>query len=266
MAKCPICPGMPQWWVPEPYVNLELADTPLSYTMSSGKEMEFTWYYDQHYQLPKIDEIPNWYYYIGSVPYARADPYATARTCGMTNAAWAHNWMLNIVFWDTDWENSWGFNGTSYTPSPIPMCSRGYEALVFRPEGGVNYFYNFTNASSLQDSRSQMRLQPVSTYPLATNLPASDTNKIYWGDANMGFKLLYPDGSQDIFGFTLRGVPSANIFGGGGSSTAQAFLTQRIDPQGRVTRIGYERQRDLHRRLQPAARAWTHPRGRHSPL
>jgi len=52
---------MPRWWVHEPYENLWMSDTPLSYTMSSGQEMAFTFYYRQRYKLPEPDEVPNLY-------------------------------------------------------------------------------------------------------------------------------------------------------------------------------------------------------------
>jgi hypothetical protein len=53
------------------------------------------------------DECPNFYF----------DPLITLgnrstesfyvsdmRTFGMTNAAWGHNWMMNVLFWDAQWD------------------------------------------------------------------------------------------------------------------------------------------------------------------
>jgi len=82
-AHCTICTGMPRWWVSEPYENLCIADTPLSYRLSSGQEMAFTFYYRQRYQLPAPDEVPDFYnvpgFYIG---HELNDYYAAlARTC-----------------------------------------------------------------------------------------------------------------------------------------------------------------------------------------
>src|ERR1039458_9247861 len=57
-AQCPDCPGMPRWWVSEPYISLCMADTPLSYMMSSGKEMDFELLYHQRARLPESDESP----------------------------------------------------------------------------------------------------------------------------------------------------------------------------------------------------------------
>jgi RHS repeat-associated protein len=235
-AKCPSCPGMPQWWVHEPYENLWMSDTPLSYTTSSGQEIPFTFYYRQRYKMPDADEAPS----------GRNDPFVTAREqvsnyydlTGMTNASWGNNWMMAITFWDQSWETNWTDTGRGFYSAPLtPVFSDGYEALFFQSDGGMNYF----TSSSLQDPQSQMRLQPVSSVPMITNNPSSDANGIYWGDAGMGFKIVYPDGSQDVFGLTFGSIPTESPAGGYGTSTTSAFLTQRIDPQGRVTSVGYER-------------------------
>jgi len=242
-AKCPNCPpccynGMPHWWVSEPYIDLCMSDTPLSYTLSSGQEMAFKFYYRQRTVMPDFDEIPS----LNSF-FPRSFPgIVNGSNCG-TNASWRNNWTMGITFWDADWESQWRFTGTFWFP-PVyyAIFSQYYEALVFRPEGGMNYFYDTTNGTSLQDPRSQMRLQPISTPLLVTTSPSADANGIYWGDPNVGFSLTYPDGSQDIFSLTdFSFSPLEHTsWGGSGTSTTHAFLTQRIDPQGRVTRLGYE--------------------------
>jgi YD repeat-containing protein len=238
-AKCPDCPGMPQWWVSEPYVDLCMSDTPLSYTLSSGQEMSFKFYYRQRTKMPDFDEIPS----LNSF-YPRDYPgTVNGSNCG-TNASWRNNWTMGITFWDTDWENHWFLGPFDYwyPPRNYAVFTNYYEALVIRPEGGMNYFYNTTNGSSLQDPRSQMHLQPISTHLLITNQPSSDANGIFWGDPNVGFSLTYPDGSQDIFGLTdYHFSPDEyTVWGGSGMSSSHGFLTQRLDPQGRVTRLGYE--------------------------
>jgi len=244
-AKCPSCPpccgngsGMPRWWVSEPYEDLWIADTPLSYTLSSGKEMSFTFTYRQDFQLPASDE-----YLAGpKSPVFYADLFSTyARTVGLTNAAWGNNWMMDIVFWDAHWETDWQ-NLSGQAPN-YPVFSTEYETFVFQPQGGINYFYKqYSGGTSLRDPHSQMRLQPLSAlgYPTA-NIQPPDTNGIYWGDPQTnGFCLVYPDGGKDIFGFcyyTMGWTPgNSHPF-----TQAHAFLTQRIDPQGRITRIGYEK-------------------------
>jgi YD repeat-containing protein len=86
---------------------------------------------------------------------------------------------------------------------------------------------------------------PESTEPLLfTNAPTADTNGIYWGNTNIGVKLLYPDGSKDIF--ALAADPVATYFAipqwivTVSNPVVRLLLTQRIDPEGRVTQLGYE--------------------------
>jgi hypothetical protein len=220
--------GMPQWWVHEPYEDMWMSDTPLSYTMSSGQPMNFTFYYHQRDKLPESDEVPGYYVKL------RGDFYpglgSSLGAFSGTNACWGNNWMTSIQFWDSTWENAW-INSHS-PPGYSPFSHTNYEAFVFRPEGGINYY----NQSSLQDPQSQIRLQPVSgSYPMTTGSPSADANGIYWGDAGMGFELVYPDGSLEVFGLIVYSNASYAV-----GSTARAFLTQRIDPQGRINRVGYE--------------------------
>ncbi len=237
-AKCPDCFGMPRWWVSEPYINLCLGDTPLSYTLTSGQPMNFSFYYRQRTVLPETDEIPT--YYLWQNMIRTDDNYPKVANCG-TNAAWNHNWNLSMVFWDATWESDPRWAGGLY-PSYAPFTHNNYEVLVFRPEGGLNYFYSTNGGvnTSLRDPASQIRLVPSSgTYPL-TNKPVADANGFYWGTNTAGFKLVYPDGSQDVFGMVVY----ANAYGipyNHGVSTTRAYLSQRIDPQGRATQLGYER-------------------------
>ena len=159
-AKCPDCNGMPRWWVSEPYINLCLSDTPLSYALSSGQEMDFTFYYRQRTKLPDPDEISNYYL------HGRTDLYPSVMNCG-TNATWGHNWNLSMVLWDASWEYAWNIMYINmppaqpyyryYAPSNA-LFSQGYEAMVMRPEGGIEYF---NVPSQAQDPRNLARLQPV---------------------------------------------------------------------------------------------------------
>ena len=245
-ATCPICPspnGMPRWWVDEPYINLWITNEPLSYFTSSGGRMTFRWYYRQRYMLPLGDEIPNLYNVGGPsvrVGVTGINPYQSdMRSYGMTNAGWSHNWMMDLLVWDRDWESK----DITYQ-NANPPYRPGYEALLFRPEGGMYYFTsNNFSGINLTEAQSKARLLPMSglAYPLANGLAGKDTNGICWGDSGMGFKLAYPDGSQDIFGLACY-LTLTNSYGtpAYSNSTAHAFLTQRTDPQGRATLLGYE--------------------------
>ncbi len=82
---------------------------------------------------------------------------------------------------------------------------------------------------------SQTRLVPLGDagYPVVVN-PQPDSNGIYWGTLTNGFQLEYPDGSIDLFGLSFYpGLEPP------GDTSAEALLTERIDPQGRVTVLGY---------------------------
>ncbi len=229
---------MPEWWVSEPYISLTVSDTPLSYPMSSGKEMDFRFYYMQRTGLPGADEVPN-YYTTGLSPsytHGLDDYYLKyARSCG-TNAAWAHSWMTDIVFWDTVWENSVvAFHGNSYPPFKY-----GYEAFVFTPQGGVQYYYFTNGVASLRDPKSQALLKPSSPsgYPTASLNPVADAHGIYWGGSQTdGFQIIYPDGSKNNYGFCVYPHSFSKTVA---YAAAHAFLTQSIDPQGRITQLGYE--------------------------
>lgn len=113
-AKCPGCPpccnGMPRWWVSEPYINLCMADTPLSYTMASGQQMSFDFHYRQRAELPKADEVPNFWSYVEDDPYFTTEDVYTGSPNGMTcgtNAFWGNNWNMSVLLWDAAWKNAW---------------------------------------------------------------------------------------------------------------------------------------------------------------
>jgi RHS repeat-associated protein len=94
--------------------------------------------------------------------------------------------------------------------------------------------------------------------PNVTNPYPRDANNVVWVDSpQYGFRLVYPDGSQDVYGFVVEwgshicpypsGDPRCASGGSGTNTTAgaldytsRAYLTQRIDPQGRKTRLGYQ--------------------------
>jgi RHS repeat-associated protein len=213
-SSCSDC-GMPRWWVNEPYISLQMSDTPLSYATSSGQTMAFQFRYRQRYCLPDTNSAPgcpllnstNTESYFRSLP-----------GYGMTNAFWGNNWMENIFFW-------YGNGGD-------------YQALQFSFEGGINYFYNTNGVANLKTPKSQIQLVPSSGLGYPTiGTPVPDANTNYWGDTQTnGLTLLYPDGSKDVYGICTSASPAATY----GTGAAYALLTERIDAVGRTTRIGYE--------------------------
>jgi RHS repeat-associated protein len=162
------------------------------------------------------------------------------RTYGMTNAAWSHNWMMDIEFWNHQWEADKVTLGHDPT-SQAMVYSNQWEALVFTTEASVYYFAsntfggNLFSSSGLNDAQRRLGIQPRGSLGFPTvSTPLPDANGIYWGNSTNGFNLLYADGSQDVFAISFL-APA-----GGDQTTAEALLTQRIDAQNRVTRIGYE--------------------------
>ncbi len=202
--------------------------------------MIFRFLYKQDFSLPSEDQIPNLYTmllfgadtedYIFQMRGSgwTADGGNAAWPGMMTNAAWSHNWMMNVYFWDVqDYTNM-----EQFTP-----FSSGYEALLVSPDGGINYFnVNNTNqtlnpSTMLTDPLSKVQMQPLSgSYPTYGH-STTNAQGIFWGYPTDGFKLIYPDGSQDILNLAAEG---------GNAFVADALLTQHIDPQGRITRLGYE--------------------------
>ena len=251
-AQCPDCGGMPVWWISEPYVNLCMSDKPLSYTLSSGQEMAFQFYYRQRTKMPDSDEVSQPTKNVYDIYPGMQNGYGT--TCG-TNASWNHNWNLSITIWDPTWESSWVNFGTYIRPPSYAPYSRGYQVFVWRPEGGINYFNVANGQQNIYDPQSLMRLTSVTSgqnYPVVTtrtsgstinNPPTPDANGIYWGISGVGLTLAYPDGSQDVFGLTpypITDYQQSPTYPTAGTSDARLLLTQRIDPQGRVTQLGYD--------------------------
>ena len=56
---CPLCSGMPVWWVSEPYINLWIADEPLSYLTSRGERLAFRLTYKQRDTRPNNPGYPD---------------------------------------------------------------------------------------------------------------------------------------------------------------------------------------------------------------
>ena len=239
--------GMPRWWINEPYVNLHVSDTPLSYHTSSGQEIAFEFFYKQNAPLPESDEINT---------YTGQDEYRKTYYCG-TNSTFTHNWNVSIQIWDANWENwSQSLNyPVKYNPPSWTVYSHGYQAMLFQPSGGINYFNVLQGSRNVYDPKSLVKISSVisgQNYPQVetvtsagiVNAPSADTNGIYWGeDANVGMQITYPDGSQDIFGLTATPVIAKQVDTQMltiGTSKARLLLTRRIDPQGRSTRLGYE--------------------------
>jgi len=260
-AGCAGC-GMPAWWVTEPYVTLWLSDEPLSYYTSSGQRMSFRWTYQQRGQLAgdlRLREVDG----ASQVPLKiRAGTAGGAFT--MTNAAWSHNLWSEIVFWDTHFETN-TFPWEYYPPAaPASRCwplAASYEALVLLGDGGTLYFNGASETTP--NGTGKARLEVIGRSPAGgpetpfyfgygEPYPYPTSGTTWVETPQFGFRLIYPDGSQDIYGFVRPVYGYFDIhpcpYGAGDPRcqttqdyTARAYLTQRIDPQGRITRLGYQK-------------------------
>ncbi|HEY5044081.1 MAG TPA: cysteine peptidase family C39 domain-containing protein, partial [Verrucomicrobiae bacterium] len=54
-GQCPPCAGMPVWWISEPYINLWMADEPISYLTSRGEPMTLRLSYKQRDSRTQTD-------------------------------------------------------------------------------------------------------------------------------------------------------------------------------------------------------------------
>jgi RHS repeat-associated protein len=254
---------MPRWWVSEPYVNVWVADEPLSYFTSDGQRMSFRFTHSQ-----RARPGAEWSYRDWKNPHYVVTRYwDTSRSVAdviMTNAAWSHTWWSEIVFWDTHLETNAPAQPT-FDPPLAPTnayyeFSTAYEAAIYPGEGGVVYF-NW-GSETTPNGVSKLQLEVIGRSPEGgpkvpvreggIPLPYPSTGAVWVDEPLYGFRVKHPDGSQDIYGFVwLVGNKSACPYRGDDPRcaapnsardyTARAYLTQRIDAQGRVTRLGYEK-------------------------
>ena len=209
---CPPCQGMATWWVSEPYINLWVADEPLSYTMGSGETMSFRWTYKQRFYKP--------------TPIPSTITPLKGQVLGLTNASWTHSWYSYIYFWDADWEDGHPFGQSR--PDYV-----SWQAALFTPEGGVRVYSH----GDENESRSRQRLEPIrgpSAVPYSYFDSGGDlTNSM----ATNGFRLIHPDGSVDIYNLVFKDFIDPPMPPNPLDSGARAFLTYRVDRHGRTNRI-----------------------------
>ena len=272
-GDCPPCQGLPRWWVSQPYNNVWLADEPLNYAMSSGQRMAFRWTYSQRSKLPdplwsRVQDIDPPWVQVRLLQESYVSGQNTYRA--MTNASWCHNWWSEIVFWDPLEEN--GFAPTNYiqtsTNTYYPM-STAYQGIVLLGDGGLMSFDEGASSTPAGPLKAQVQFlgsRSAATYygpevPVSTNssgaiyeYPTNSAGIVWVNNPQYGFQVNWPDGSKDIYGFVFL---DHAVMGGAVSAyhprpppayqwtvnaTARALLTQHIDPQGRVTRLGYQYQ------------------------
>jgi RHS repeat-associated protein len=202
--------GMPVWWVSEPYINLFVADEPISYFQSDGNKWSFRWTYKQRDVYP-LD--PSFY---------SSDPLLPSRGTGMTNASWTHNFLSYVRFRDMAWDAN--PTCTGFPQIPINLTYQNFEAIVYLAGGGVMRFYK----AGIAD-------MSLTNGPSGTRIELLGGNTWNGTDPNTGFRLVYPDGSQDIYNYAKQ-APSPCV---SRRSQGQALLGERIDPQGRKNSVAW---------------------------
>jgi len=158
---CP-CPGMPKWWVSEPYENLWVADAPAEYTTSLGEKVQFSVFYRQREPRPQI---------INDQPA-----------------------FVPATGWNNNWSSYVHFTG-QITGSHRSFAS--WSAVVYDRNGGESTF----SSDQTRDPNNGDQLLPMDgvnahVYPASSDVP--DGGMDVYGAR--GFRLAHPDGSQDIYG------------------------------------------------------------------
>jgi len=126
---CPVCKGMPIWWVTEPYIDLWLRDEPISYLTSRGESFGFQLSYKQR------DTRPN-------------PLYGASGANGVANTGWNHSWFSSIYVQSF----------APCSPSPCVVASLGHAtATVYLPDGGE---VNFAAGQSY-DQETRLLLQEM---------------------------------------------------------------------------------------------------------
>src|SRR5581483_10161473 len=132
-------------------------------------------------------------------------------------SSWQHNWWQEITFWDPYIETNLYCTGVTYQPNFVSATNAfiqytaNYLGLLFRGDGGVVPF-DASNQSS-PTSGCQVRVQllgPAATaggpqvpYPYHSIQPYTNHGAFFITNAQYGFAVSYPDGSQDIYGLVL---------------------------------------------------------------
>lgn len=233
-TPCPPCDvkGMPRWWVSEPYINLWVADEPLSYTLSNGEQFPFRFTYKQR-RTPPTNQ--------------RLFPTRTSRT---ENTVWEHNWMAHIQIRDPLYEALYNPNNLpSYGIPPGYKIYQNWEAVIFSPGGGVTVLSGGSNTVDAvrEESRSKVRLEFLGS-TLYQNNPARGA--LYHPDnypqfATNGVKLVYPDGSEERYTMVMLNLIGGTYDTNQTSSAAyttrmEALLTHRFSPSGRRSVAVYD--------------------------
>ena len=122
-VACAHCKGMPVWWVSEPYVNLWMADQPLSYVTSRGEPLTF------------------------QITYKQRDTRPSPQDNLVADTGWNNSWSSYIHLYST--APCLNTHGTGCMPS-LSSCA----AIVYLPDGGEVDF----SAGQNYDAETRLKL------------------------------------------------------------------------------------------------------------
>jgi YD repeat-containing protein len=188
--------GRPVFWVSEPFINLWVSDQPVAYSTSLGEEIAFRVTYKQRNRL-------------------------TCLTPNFPTNNWNVNWQSFVHVRS---------RGPSGTP-PNHYYFGSWDAILHARDGGEHYF-----SSEYQwDQGTGMQLLPMDG---EVQNVCYESNKLGSVDmpGRVGLRLVYPDGSQDLFGL-VSGIYGEHIedkvrWITNDYTAFDAVLTEHIDPQG----------------------------------
>src|ERR1700722_4838242 len=184
-TNCKSSHGMPQWWVSEPYINLWLDDQPAYYQTSLGQEFGLHVFYKQRDTRPANGVSTNTFYRDG-----------TSKPAGpwVPTTGWNNNWFSYIHFGGLVTNGSTGADFSQWI------------ATVYYPGGGEGFFCA-TNKTDVGTGVGLMPMDGVDQdiYPTSANpatIAVGGSSSFYGA---VGFRMVYPDGSQDLYG-TVTGL------------------------------------------------------------
>ena len=234
-AQC----GMVTWSVSLPYINLWLADAPVSYTSSLGEEIAFQLFYKQRDTTPPhTNKFQPWFLRAAATEegaYQLPSPPSEPRPF-VPATGWNHNWFSYIRF------------SGAYLPAYPPAGFTNdwqdfgsWHATLFVPGGGTIDFNSVGNYHPADvpniPNVTQADLQPMIIYETGTGLgpiyPCT-TNVLQGGldvAGHIGFRLVHADGSMDLYGKVTALYPNTAV--------ADALWTEHIDPYGNSLHFYY---------------------------
>jgi RHS repeat-associated protein len=192
---CPCAKGAPVWNVSEPYINAWIMDEPMSYLTSRGEAFPF------RIALKQRD--------------SRLNPSLTNNSS---------------IVWNTGWNNNWSsFIHQEYTTG---NQQANVSATVFLADGGeLEFGPVFGGPLDFYDTETGVRLLTLAPNSYPSSLIASPRPD----DGKTGIRMIWPDGSQDIYGYIINGIaPFADL------PYQDILRTRHIDRHGNVTRFDWE--------------------------